>query len=1516
MRKIFLIICVLFWGLHSFSSMNSIGSGTNASLSMEILDNGVPPTAAIGDFYGVFNIGSDSMDINYAKNSFKINKGRLYLMSNLQGFKNPVIIGAAITVRIVHIPTGKYVTKTYTLTSVSGAQMFEKENGIDLKDGVLPPQAGISVSNKEYCAGTKNNTLTATVTNPPTGYPTGYRINWGDPLITTKGALTATGGTANIPDNYAGATALTPKLEKTDSSQVVAATAPYAIKVNALPTVTNLKEANSKTDVCTGTVSMTASGSGGTGALQYSWNGGTYGAAGTNTGSVTYNTAGNTQKFTVKVKDTKGCESTEASVNLNVHKVVVTPPATFSVAHNTSATLAATVVYTPTGGAASPENVVWTPVASIESDGDKLSATTKPLTTATTFTVKVTDKYTCSDSKTVLVSVGAAGPELAGTPTGGTLCADGVATLTLKSNATGGVGSDYSATAWTVKSGNAADIQLGAVATNGNVTVGATSKAGTYTLSVAISDGTTTLAAKDVIVTINAKPTLTTPVATPNTINSGQTSTLTTTVTPNMTCTWSGGPLPTPPTGTTVTTPALTETTTYTVTAGVTGCADTKTVLVTVNGVTPPTGTANLALTVNTVCQGAANPLKLTMAPQGASTYSFQLLDAGGIAVLTVNNEPVPASGHWEHVVIPTAQGNYRIFGFTAFKDGVEFPANKVTVTPAGGQVNASYATLPVVRAIADGSTTKTVCSNEFLTLTGSGDAVTYVWDNGIGNGVAFKPTDGMTYTVTGTNLLGCTNTASVQVTTTPAPIVQIEPLANAEICLGGQVTLVTTFGSNADTYVWEPTVPAGGVVSPIMTTKYKVTGTIIATGCKDTATVVVKVNMKPEIVATSKNPRTIAIGKNADFSVTADRAETYKWEYRKNVTDEWALLSDMPASQSTPLIEGSTTAKIMLTKVPRNWDNIELRCTAENPCGPADTTFRLFVKECFEVLGALEMGEGIQPDEVASDEIDGWYCMGTKIVLNAVITPEDSANAIEKPRYTWMIDGEPANKVIKSDSSTLSWVPEFWEDDIVVKVGVYSDGACDTVYTKYLRLKARKIEDVSVNILTSVVPDTLFCLNEVVDFTVAPKNAGKNPTYTWTNNGFDMGTGANKSLTMMEATWVKVIMTPSKEVCAGEGIIADTIHMVQKKDAKPTLEVTNSIGDTMACPGDVITFTAVYEGAGLEPSFYWQKDVWNLGRTPVVTTKLDDNKDIWVKCEMYPSKDVCYSGDTLVVYMPIRLLEDSKVTIFCDMDNKKPGDELTFTSVLEHMPVSPIYEWFINGNLSSEPSDTYISNVLRQNDMVALAVSGQKICQTRMFSNEIVVNFNKASRDTMVEIYMNEKVKKLNMFKVGDENSIFRIIEMPKYGKASMFKDGRFDYNPDKDFTGQDFVKYEVINIYDKTKVEEGYIYITVKDEGRYFIPNIITPNEDGLNDTWRLDFLAEYPEHILTVYNTASHIVFQAKNYQNDWNGKNQTKSGYVSQKNLNNGVYTYVIDLGNKVILKGWIEIRGGFSRGYYR
>jgi gliding motility-associated-like protein/uncharacterized repeat protein (TIGR01451 family) len=65
--------------------------------------------------------------------------------------------------------------------------------------------------------------------------------------------------------------------------------------------------------------------------------------------------------------------------------------------------------------------------------------------------------------------------------------------------------------------------------------------------------------------------------------------------------------------------------------------------------------------------------------------------------------------------------------------------------------------------------------------------------------------------------------------------------------------------------------------------------------------------------------------------------------------------------------------------------------------------------------------------------------------------------------------------------------------------------------------------------------------------------------------------------------------------------------------------------------------------------------------------------------------------------------------------------------------------------------------------------------------------------------------------------------------------------------------------------------------------IPNVFTPNGDGLNDTFTIKDLPKYPENELLVFNRWGNSVFQEKNYHNEW-----------TAQNLSEGTYFYILKI----------------------
>jgi gliding motility-associated-like protein len=71
--------------------------------------------------------------------------------------------------------------------------------------------------------------------------------------------------------------------------------------------------------------------------------------------------------------------------------------------------------------------------------------------------------------------------------------------------------------------------------------------------------------------------------------------------------------------------------------------------------------------------------------------------------------------------------------------------------------------------------------------------------------------------------------------------------------------------------------------------------------------------------------------------------------------------------------------------------------------------------------------------------------------------------------------------------------------------------------------------------------------------------------------------------------------------------------------------------------------------------------------------------------------------------------------------------------------------------------------------------------------------------------------------------------------------------------------------------------------------IPNSFTPNNDGINDTWRIDYLNTYPNNRVQVFTRTGQQVFESRGYDKPWDGT-------LKGKPLPIDTYYYIIEPGN--------------------
>jgi hypothetical protein len=270
----------------------------------------------------------------------------------------------------------------------------------------------------------------------------------------------------------------------------------------------------------------------------------------------------------------------------------------------------------------------------------------------------------------------------------------------------------------------------------------------------------------------------------------------------------------------------VTNTTTYTVTGtDANGCENTDEVIVSVNALPLLDAGADQA-----VCDGNS----VTISGSGANSYTWDNSVSDGVAFT------------------PTSTATYTVTG----TDG------NGCVNSA--QVEVTVNALPTVSA----GTDVAACTGDSAILNGSG-AVSYTWDNGVVDGVAFSPLTTATYTVTGTDGNGCENTDDVDVTINALPTVGAG--ADQTVCEGDPVTVS---GTGASSYTWDNGVVDGVAFSPLTTATYTVTGTD-GNGCENSDQIDVIVNPLPIVGAGAD--QTVCEGDQVTLSGTG--ASSYTWD-------------------------------------------------------------------------------------------------------------------------------------------------------------------------------------------------------------------------------------------------------------------------------------------------------------------------------------------------------------------------------------------------------------------------------------------------------------------------------------------------------------------------------------------------------------------------------------------------------------------------------------------------------------
>ncbi len=179
---------------------------------------------------------------------------------------------------------------------------------------------------------------------------------------------------------------------------------------------------------------------------------------------------------------------------------------------------------------------------------------------------------------------------------------------------------------------------------------------------------------------------------------------------------------------------------------------------------------------------------------------------------------------------------------------------------------------------------------------------------------------------------------------------------------------------------------------------------------------------------------------------------------------------------------------------------------------------------------------------------------------------------------------------------------------------------------------------------------------------------------------------------------------------------------------------------------------------------------------------------------------------------------------------------------------------------------------------------------------NPIAVNdTSSAGFDQSVEINI------LLNDQVGQNNTI-SIITPPANGTLEEVSPGIYAYHPNPNFVGTDEFVYELCS--GTCDCSRATVRIEVGSNAECIAPNVITPNNDGINDAFVIPCLLDggnFSSSQVFIFNQWGDEVFRSPiPYQNNWQG---TFNG----DDLPAGTYFYIVEFGGSIEpLKGYLYI----------
>lgn len=518
------------------------------------------------------------------------------------------------------------------------------------------------------------------------------------------------------------------------------------------------------------------------------------------------------------------------------------------------------------------------------------------------------------------------------------------------------------------------------------------------------------------------------------------------------------------------------------------------------------------------------------------------------------------------------------------------------------------------------------------------------------------------------------------------------------------------------------------------------------------------------------------------------------------------------------------------------------------------------------------------------------YACNCTTITFNATVS-----NAGGSPTYQWMVNGIN----VGTNASVYKSVA-LKEGDVITCA--YSDNSVCTADEKVISNSIRISSGYgAVPSVTIAAPAAVVCKGATVTFSANALNAGASPVYQWKINNINAGTNSSiftsAALSNGDIVTCSIKTDPLFTCAASTAANSNSMVMQVADQAVPSVNIAAS-AETI-CTGSTVTFTATANNAGVNPAYQWKLNGVSIGANDknYSSALLADNDIINCTVTVDPLFGCVLSNQAVSqnIVMTVNSATVPSVDITASKNNVCAGENILFAAVAHNAGADPVYRWILNNTILQDDKPVYSSNKLANGDQLFCRITpGAGACSVIPDSSDIFVAIVKDTpvvylfpADTTIAPGMQVQ---LNSIVTGNIAS-FQWIPADKLISP-------LSLTPQTALLNETtYFKLTVTNDQGCSAAATA----TIKIFTGLYMPNAFTPNDDGMNDLFRIPPTNNLTLKEFSVYDRWGNRIFTTKNSNRGWDG---TFNG----KKQNAGVYTYFI---RSIINSKEIFLKGNFT-----